>query len=29
MEENRYLIEFYNNYNEEERLLSKYGKIEF
>lgn len=29
MEGNRYLIEFYNNYNEEERLLSKYGKIEF
>lgn len=29
MEENRYLIEFYNNYNEEERLLSKYGRIEF
>ena len=29
MRENKYLIEFYNNYNEEERLLSKYGKIEF
>lgn len=29
MQENKYLIEFYNNYSEEERLLSKYGKVEF
>lgn len=29
MKENRYLIEFYNNYDEEGRLLSKYGKVEF
>lgn len=29
MEENKYLIEFYNNYDEEGKLLSKYGKVEF
>lgn len=29
MKENKYLIEFYNNYDEEGRLLSKYGKVEF
>ncbi|WP_270426564.1 class I SAM-dependent methyltransferase [Fusobacterium mortiferum] len=29
MKENKYLIEFYNNYSEEERLLSKSGRVEF
>ena len=29
MRENKYLIEFYNNYSEEERLLSKSGRVEF
>lgn len=29
MQENKYLIEFYNNYSEDERLLSKSGRVEF
>lgn len=29
MEKNRYLINFYNQYDEEQRLLSKHGSVEF
>lgn len=29
METNRYLINFYNQYDEEQRLLSKHGSVEF
>ena len=29
METNRYLINFYNNYDEDNRLVSKHGTVEF
>ena len=29
MAENQYLTDFYNNYNEENRLTSKHGSVEF
>ena len=29
MEELKYLTEYYNNYDEEGRLISKYGQVEF